>query len=80
MTDLVPARHLLKAANCAELEIEGAVLLRLSGTSQDGSNYEPAAMVYVSPNAKSSFIYKEAIQLWTHFPSTPQKQSIAGFT
>jgi len=40
MKDLVPVRHVMKAANCAAIEIDGAILLRLSGTSQDGSSYE----------------------------------------
>ena len=73
MKDLVPVRHVMKAANCAEIEIDGAILLRLSGTSQDGSSYEAAVMVYVSPNAKSFFLSKEAmIQLGIIAPSFPQ--------
>ena len=73
MKDLVPVRHVMKAANCAEITIDGAILLRLSGMTQDGSNYEAAVMVYISPNVKSLFLSKEVmIQLGIIAPSFPQ--------
>ena len=43
----------------AHVRIDGAVLLRLSGTSADGVRYEAAVMTYVSPDARAFFLSKD---------------------
>ena len=73
MKDLIPVRHTMRAANRASINIDGAILLRLSGNSADGSNYEAAAMVYISPDAKSFFLSKDVmVQLGIISRSFPQ--------
>ena len=39
LKDLIPVRHTMRAANCVSIAIDGAVLLRLSGTSSDGESF-----------------------------------------
>ena len=78
MKDLIPVRHAMRAANRAPITIDGAVLLRLSGSSAEGSNFEAAAMVYISPDARSFFLSKDAmIQLGVIAPTFPQIGSAA---
>ena len=73
MQDLLPVRHTMRAANRAAIEIDGAILLRLSGESKYGINYEAAAMVYVSPSTNSFFLSKDVmIQLGIIPRSFPQ--------
>ena len=61
MRDLIPVEHVMKAANHAPITIDGAILLRLSGKSSEGRYFEAAVMVYVSPEAGSFFLSKEAM-------------------
>ena len=76
--DLLPVRHTMKAANLAPIKIVGAIFLRLSGTSADGEEFEAAVMVYISPDARSFFLSKDAmIQLGIIAPSFPQIGSAA---
>ena len=78
MQDLLPVRHTMRAANRAAIEIDGAILLRLSGESKYGINYEAAAMVYVSPSTNSFFLSKDVmIQLGIIPRSFPQIGSTA---
>ena len=73
MKDLIPVRHTMRAANRASINIDGAILLRLSGMSAEGSNYEAASMVYISPDANSFFLSKDAmVQLGVISHSFPQ--------
>jgi hypothetical protein len=73
--DLLPVRH---TANLAPIKIVGAIFLRLSGTSADGEEFEAAVMVYISPDARSFFLSKDAmIQLGVIAPSFPQIGSAA---
>ena len=77
MKDLIPVRHAMRAANRAPITIDGAVLLRLSGSSVEGSDFEAAAMVYISPDARSFFLSKDAmIQLGVIAPTFPQIGSV----
>ena len=48
MQDLLLVRQTMRAKNCAAIEIDSAILLRLIGESRYGINYEAAAMVYVT--------------------------------
>ena len=73
MNDLLPVRHTMRAANRAPIEIDGAILIRFSGDSPQGTTYEAAAMVYVSPSTNSFFISKDVmVQLGIISPSFPQ--------
>ena len=59
--DLIPVRHIMKAANAAPIKIDGAILLRLSGHNKDGKDIEAAVMTYISPDSNDFFISKEAM-------------------
>jgi len=73
MKDLIPVRHAMRAANRAPIKIDGAVLIRLAGLAAGGSHLEAAAMVYISPDANSFYLSKDAmIQLGIISPSFPQ--------
>ena len=61
MSDLIPVRNSLKAANKAPINIVGAILLRISGKSGEGENKEAAVMTYVSPDAQHFYLSKEAM-------------------
>jgi len=81
MKDLIPVRHIMRAANRAPITIDGAVLLRLSGSSVEGANFEAAVMVYISPDAGSFFLSKNAmIQLGVIAPTFPQIGSATAHT
>ena len=72
IADLIPVNHNMKAANSAPIEIDGAILLRLSGQSSSGKSWEARVMVYISPQANSFFLSKEAmVQLGVIPPSFP---------
>ena len=44
MKDLIPVKHNLKAANTMPIKIDGAILIRLSGTNDSGDGVEAAVM------------------------------------
>ena len=71
--DLIPVRHLMKAANRAPISIDGAIFLRLSGSDPGGEIVEAAVMAYVSPDANNFYLSREAmIQLRIIDESFPQ--------
>ena len=73
MKDLLPVRHTMRAANRAAIEIDGAILLRISGESSNGTTYEAAAMVYISPSTNAFFLSKDVmVQLGVISPSFPE--------
>ena len=73
MADLVPVSHKITAANSAPIQIKGAIILRLVGTSPNGSEQEAAVIVYISPDSSEFFLSKEAmIQLGVIAPTFPQ--------
>ena len=61
MKDLIPVQHEMKAANTESIAIDGAIFVRLSGRSRNGRKAEAAVMVYISPEAKSFFLSKDAM-------------------
>ena len=61
MKDLIPVKHSMKAANSAQIHIDGATILRLEGYGLDGRKLSAAVMTYVSPDAKAFFLSKEAL-------------------
>ena len=42
MKDLIPVKHNLKAANTMPIKINGAIIIRLSGTNDSGDGVEAA--------------------------------------
>ena len=70
MEDLIPVNHNMKAANKAPIEIDGAILLRLAGKSSCDESWEAAVMVYISPQANSFFLSKEAMVQLGIIPSS----------
>ena len=61
LKDLIPVRHLMKAANTAPITIDGAILIRLSGVTNAGDNVEAAVMVYISPDTDKFYLSREAM-------------------
>ena len=61
MDDLIRVHHKMEAANAAPILIDGAILLRLSGTSAKGVDIQAAVMVYISPDARSFYLSREAM-------------------
>lgn len=59
--DLIPVQHLMKAANTAPITIDGAILIRLSGTASDGDKVEAAVMAYISPDANNFYLSRESM-------------------
>ena len=63
----------LRAANRAAIEIDGAILLCISGESSNGTTYEAAATVYISPSTNAFFPSKDVmVQLGVISPSFPE--------
>ena len=59
--DLIPVHHIMKAANSAPIQIDGATFVRLRGISKDGREIEAAVMVYISPDAHRFYLSREAM-------------------
>ncbi len=60
--DLIPVRRSMVAANSEEINIVGAVFIRLSGTDDTtGATYTAAVMAYVSPSTKRLYLPREAL-------------------
>ena len=69
----------MKAANKSPISIDGAIFLRLSGTTKNGCQVQAAVMVYISPDAKDFFLSKEAmIQLGIIDADFPQLGAALG--
>ena len=78
-SDLIPVHHAMKAVNAARISIDGAILLRLVGTTKDGTKVEAAVMAYISPDVKDFFLSKEAmIQLGIINRDFPQVAAPSG--
>ena len=72
-SDLIPVTHNMKAANGVSIQIDGAVLIRLSGKLTSGEPVSCAVMAYVSPDANCLYLSKEAmIQLRIIDPEFPK--------
>jgi len=73
MSDLIPVKHNMKDANGVKIQIDGAVLIRLSGRLATGEPISCAVMAYVSPDANYLYLSKEAmIQLRIIDPEFPK--------
>ena len=61
MEDLIPVSMGLEAANKSPISIEGALFLRLSGTSPSGEVITCAALVYISREAQGFYLSMESM-------------------
>jgi len=61
LKDLIPVRHNMKAANAAPINIDGAIIVRLSGTTGAGDTAKAAVMVYISPDTDNFYLSREAM-------------------
>ena len=59
--DLLPVRHELYAANGEKINVKGAILLRISGTSSNGDVHSAAVMTYISPSTNRFYLSREAM-------------------
>lgn len=72
MDDLIDVHHSMEAANNAPIQIDGAIILRLSGQNESGLEVEAAVMTYISPDAKRFYLSRQAmIQLQVIHPNFP---------
>ena len=71
-SDLLPVKRAMRAANMEEIDIAGAVFVRLSGTDSTGNTYTAPIMAYVSPSTHKFYLSRDTlVQLGiipTNFP------------
>ena len=60
-SDLLPVKRTMRAANMEEIEISGAVFVRLSGTDASGNTHTAPIMAYVSPSTQKFYLSREAL-------------------
>ena len=60
-SDLLPVTRTMLAANREEIEIRGAILVRLSGTDTSGAKYTAPVIAYVSPDTQKLYLSREAL-------------------
>jgi len=60
-SDLLPVKKTMLAANREEIEIRGAILVRLSGTDTSGAKYTAPVIAYVSPDTQKFYLSREAL-------------------
>ena len=70
MNDLIPVVHKMKSANCSPIRIDGAIILRMSGRTPDGSEVEAAAIEYISPDAATFYLSMEVMVQLGIIPKT----------
>ena len=58
--DLIPVKQTLNAANRQPITILGAIVVRLSGLSQEGELLEAPVIAYVSPDTESLYVSRQA--------------------
>ena len=59
--DLIPVKQKMYAANRQPINIEGAILVRLSGKDKNGVVVVALVMVYVSRDTKHFYVSKQAL-------------------
>ena len=73
MNDLIPVQHMMKSASRTTIQIDGAVIVRLSGKCSNGQIIQAAVIVYISPQATTFYLSKEAmVQLEIIHKNFPQ--------
>ena len=60
-TDLLPVKRTMRAANMEEIQIVGAVFVRISGTDVSGKTHTAPIMAYVSPSTEKFYLSREAL-------------------
>ena len=60
-SDLLPVKRTMHAANMEEIDIAGAVFIRLSGTDFAGNTHTAPIMAYVSPSTHKFYLSREAL-------------------
>ena len=60
-SDLLPVKRAMVAANQEEIEIVGAIFLRLSGKDNLGNVHTAVVMAYVSPSTNKFYLSREAL-------------------
>ena len=60
-TDLLPVRQTMRAANMGEIEISGAVFIKLTGIDSSGKKHTAPIMAYVSPSTEKFYLSREAL-------------------
>ena len=81
MSDLIPVKHSMKAANSAPISIDGAIILKLEGYGLNNEKISASVMTYISPDAKALYLSKEAlIQLQVIPKDFPKVGSAANIT
>ena len=59
-SDLISVKRTIVTAN-QEMEIRGAIMIRLSGVDDDGIKHTAPIMVYVTPNNKKNYLSRQAL-------------------
>jgi hypothetical protein len=78
-SDLLPVKRTMRAANMEEIEISGAVFVRLTGTDSSGKKHTAPVMTYVSPSTEKFYLSREAlVQLGVIPKKFPQGWSYSG--
>ena len=60
-SDLLPVKRTMRAANMDEIEIMGAVFVRISGADVSGKIYTAPIMAYVSPSTEKFYLSRESL-------------------
>ena len=60
-SDLIPVKRTIVAANREEINILGAILLRLKGTDSKGNVHTAVVMVYVTPDTQRFYLSGSAL-------------------
>ena len=63
LSDLIPIKHTMFAANREKIDIDGAIFIRLSGTDHHGNTHTAPVMVYVSPSTERFYLSRDALIL-----------------
>ena len=72
-SDLLPVRRVMIAANREEIQIEGVLLVRLSGEDARGRSYTAPIMAYVSPSTHRFYLsHQSLVQLGVIPKNFPQ--------
>ena len=60
-SDLIPVKRTMRAANREKIQIDGEILIRLSGTDNVGRTHTAPVMAYVSPDTQKFYLSREAL-------------------
>ena len=63
LSDLIPIKRTMFAANREKIDIDGAIFIRLSGTDHHGNTHTAPVMVYVSPSTERFYLSRDALIL-----------------